>query len=845
MYGQMTAGSWIYIGTQGILQGTYETFAAVAAKRFGGTLAGTLTLTAGCGGMGGAQPLAVTMNGGVCLIVDVDRGPAATAGSTTATSTSSPTTSTTRSAQALAAKRERRALSVGVVGNAADGLPRAAAPRRARSTSSPTRPARTTRCRYLPDGRRPRRRAPTTRPRSRRSSPTGPAPVDGPARRGDGRLPGRRRRGLRLRQLDPRRGPARRLRPGVRLPRLRAGLHPAAVLRGQGPVPLGRAVRRPGRHRRHRPGDARPVPGERVAGPLDPDGRRAGRVPGPAGPDLLARLRRAGQGRRCGSTRWSPRRAVRARSSSAATTSTAARSPRPYRETEAMRDGSDAIADWPLLNALVNTASGASWVSIHHGGGVGIGRSIHAGQVVRRRRHRRWPAQKIERVLTNDPGMGVIRHVDAGYERAGRGRRRERGRARPDARRRCVTGERVPRAVGRARADRPRPGDRRLPAATPGPTPELALPRLVPRPGGAPRPDRSTTTATATCGPGGATRTPATPCVTGSHLDSVPHGGAYDGPLGIVCAFLAVDELRARGRRPRPGRSASSPSPRRRAPASAWPASAPGCSPARSTRPRARALRDRDGVDARPRRSGRRRPAGAATRTGWPGSAPSSSCTSSRAGRWSTWTRRSASASAIWPHGRWRLDFAGEANHAGTTRMADRRDPMLTFADTVLAANKEARLRGAHATVGRVAVEPNATNAIPSPGHAAGSTPAPPTPPRWTRWSPRSAKRARSGPAATAPTVDARPPSRSSAEVALRRRAARPARRRCSAARRSCRPAPGTTPGVLAAHVPTAMLFVRNPTGVSHSPGRARHRRRLRGRRRRRWPTCWRSWRAA
>ena len=106
------------------------------------------------------------------------------------------------------------------------------------------------------------------------------------------------------------------------------------------------------------------------------------------------------------------------RSSSAATTSTAARSPRPYRETEAMADGSDAIADWPLLNALVNTASGASWVSIHHGGGVGIGRSIHAGQVTRRRRHRRWPAQKLERVLTNDPGMGVIRHVDAGYDRA-------------------------------------------------------------------------------------------------------------------------------------------------------------------------------------------------------------------------------------------------------------------------------------------------------------------------------------------------------------------------------------------------------------------------------------------
>ena len=136
------------------------------------------------------------------------------------------------------------------------------------------------------------------------------------------------------------------------------------------------------------------------------------------GPDLLARLRRAGQGRRCGSTRWSPpaRSAApivigRDHLDSGSVAS-------PYRETEAMADGSDAIADWPLLNALVNTASGATWVSIHHGGGVGIGRSIHAGQVVRRRRHRRWRAQKLERVLTNDPAMGVIRHVDAGYDLA-------------------------------------------------------------------------------------------------------------------------------------------------------------------------------------------------------------------------------------------------------------------------------------------------------------------------------------------------------------------------------------------------------------------------------------------
>ena len=153
--------------------------------------------------------------------------------------------------------------------------------------------------------------------------------------------------------------------------------------------------------------------------PLDPGSRRAGRLPGPAGADLLARLRRARQRPGCGSTRWSPR----ARSSAPIVIGRdhldSGSVASPYRETEAMLDGSDAIADWPLLNALVNTASGASWVSIHHGGGVGIGRSIHAGQVSVAD-GTALAAQKLERVLTNDPGMGVIRHVDAGYESAAR-----------------------------------------------------------------------------------------------------------------------------------------------------------------------------------------------------------------------------------------------------------------------------------------------------------------------------------------------------------------------------------------------------------------------------------------
>jgi urocanate hydratase len=215
MYGQMTAGSWIYIGTQGILQGTYETFAAIAAKRFGGSLAGTITLTAGLGGMGGAQPLAVTMNGGVVICVECDPS------------------------------RIARRIEYGYLDEQTDDIDDA------------------------------------------------------------------------------------------------IGRAVAARDKGQ-PLSIG----------------------------------------------LLGRDHLD-----CGSVAS------------------------PYRETEAMADGSDAIADWPLLNALVNTASGASWVSIHHGGGVGIGRSIHAGQVCVADGSD-IAGRKIERVLTNDPATGVIRHTDAGYDQA-------------------------------------------------------------------------------------------------------------------------------------------------------------------------------------------------------------------------------------------------------------------------------------------------------------------------------------------------------------------------------------------------------------------------------------------
>ena len=240
MYGQMTAGSWIYIGTQGIVQGTYETFAAVAEKRFDGTLAGTLTLTGGCGGMGGAQPLAVTLNDGVCLVVDVDR------------------TRLDRRVEhryldavaddldqavtlALDAKANRRAYSVGVVGNAAAVFPELL--RRGVEIDIVTdQTSAHDPLSYLPEGidvadwhDYAERKPEEFTDRARESMARHVEAMVGFLDAG--------RRGLRLRQLHPRRGPKGWLRQGVRLPRVRPGVHPAAVLRGQGPVPLGRALR--------------------------------------------------------------------------------------------------------------------------------------------------------------------------------------------------------------------------------------------------------------------------------------------------------------------------------------------------------------------------------------------------------------------------------------------------------------------------------------------------------------------------------------------------------------------------------------------------------------------------
>ncbi|PTA42356.1 urocanate hydratase [Micromonospora sp. RP3T] len=413
MYGQMTAGSWIYIGTQGILQGTYETFAAVAAKRFGGSLAGTLTLTAGCGGMGGAQPLAVTMNGGVCLIVDVDRTRLERRAHDRYLDEIADSLDDAV-ARALAAKRDRRALSVGVVGNAATVFPELLARGVGIDIVTDQTSAHDP-LSYLPEGVEPgdARDYAAAKPaeftdRARASMAkhveamvgfldAGAEVFDyGNSIRGEAQLGGYER------AFDF---------PGF----VPAYIRPL-FCEGKGPFRWAALS-----------GDPRDIAAtDRAILDLFPENESLARWMRMAGErvafqGLPARICWLGYGER-------DRAGVRFNEMVASGELSApvvigrdhldcGSVASPYRETEAMADGSDAIADWPLLNALVNTASGASWVSIHHGGGVGIGRSIHAGQVCVADGSA-LAGQKIERVLTNDPAMGVIRHVDAGYDDA-------------------------------------------------------------------------------------------------------------------------------------------------------------------------------------------------------------------------------------------------------------------------------------------------------------------------------------------------------------------------------------------------------------------------------------------
>jgi urocanate hydratase len=413
MYGQMTAGSWIYIGTQGILQGTYETFAAVADKRFGGTLAGTLTLTGGAGGMGGAQPLAVTLNGGVVLIVDVDRARLDRRVESryldeVADDLDDAVT------RALAAKAERRALSVGLVGNAATVF----AELRSRGVAIDIVTDQTSAhdpLSYLPEGvsvdewaayaaAQPEEFTDRARASMARQVEAMVAFQDAGAEVFD--------YGNSIRAEAQLGGYAR----AFDFP----GFVPAYIrpLFAEGKGPFRWAALS---------GDPADIAAtDRAILELFPHDEKLRRWITAAGEKIAfqglpARICWLGYKERhlaglkfnemvASGELSAPVVIGRDHLDSGSVAS-------PYRETEAMADGSDAIADWPLLNALLNTASGATWVSIHHGGGVGIGRSIHAGQVIVAD-GTDLAAQKIERVLTNDPGTGVMRHVDAGYERA-------------------------------------------------------------------------------------------------------------------------------------------------------------------------------------------------------------------------------------------------------------------------------------------------------------------------------------------------------------------------------------------------------------------------------------------
>jgi urocanate hydratase len=411
MYGQMTAGSWIYIGTQGILQGTYETFAAVAAKKYGGDLAGTLTLTGGCGGMGGAQPLAVTMNGGVCLIVDVDRTRLQRRVDTRYLDVIADSLDEAVSI-ALKAKTERKALSVGVVGNAAEVFPTLLANGVAIDIVTDQTSAHDP-LSYLPVGveladmaEYARTKPEEFTDRSRVSmakqveamvgfQDAGAEVFDyGNSIRGEAKLAGYER------AFDF---------PGF----VPAYIRPLFA-EGKGPFRWAALS-----------GDPADIAAtDRAVLDLFPDNDPLARWIRMAGErvafqGLPSRICWLGYGERDkAGVRFNDmvaRGEVSAPIVIGRDHLDAGSVASPYRETEAMLDGSDAIADWPLLNALVNTASGASWVSIHHGGGVGIGRSIHAGQVCVAD-GTALAGQKIERVLTNDPAMGVLRHVDAGYE---------------------------------------------------------------------------------------------------------------------------------------------------------------------------------------------------------------------------------------------------------------------------------------------------------------------------------------------------------------------------------------------------------------------------------------------
>ncbi len=414
MYGQMTAGSWIYIGTQGILQGTYETFAACAAKHFGGTLAGRFLLTSGLGGMGSAQPLAATMNGAACLVVEVDR---ARIEKRLHTRYLDRMTDDYDEALSLIrdAKGKKQPLSVGLLGNAAEIVPKIASGK------------------FLPDI--------VTDQTSAHDTLNGYVPAGLPYNKA-----------LELRKKNPKKY--------IVLAQASIGDHVRAMLtlRKKGAIVFDYGNNIRGEALANGVKKAFDIPGfvPEYIRPLFCDGKGPFRWAALSGnPEDIYRTDRAvmetfpqniplcswiekaqkqiafqglparicwlGYGERAAMGKIFNDLVARGEVSAPIVIgrdhldcgSVAS----PNRETENMKDGSDAIADWPILNALLNTAGGASWVSVHHGGGVGIGNSIHAGMVVVADGSKEAEA-RLQRVLTYDPGMGIIRHADAGYDQA-------------------------------------------------------------------------------------------------------------------------------------------------------------------------------------------------------------------------------------------------------------------------------------------------------------------------------------------------------------------------------------------------------------------------------------------
>jgi urocanate hydratase len=414
MYGQMTAGSWIYIGSQGILQGTYETFGALAAKRFDGSLRGRIVLTSGLGGMGGAQPLAITMNDGIALCVEVDD---ARIDRRLKTRYLDRATSSLDEAVrwAEAARETKTVTSIGVVGNAAEVYPellrRGFAPDVVTDQTSAHDPLRG----YIP--------APLTVDEAADLRERDPQEylemVKQSVRAHVTAMLGFQRRGAETFDYGN----------NLRGEALEAGITDAFKIPGFVPAyirPLFSEGKGPFRWVALS-GDAEDIyRTDRAVMETLPDNEHLHRWLRLARErvqfqGLPARICWLGYGERAQVGLRFNNMVKRGELGAPIVIGRdhldAGSVASPYRETEAMRDGSDAIADWPILNALVNTAAGASWISVHHGGGVGIGNSIHAGMVVVAD-GTTGMADRLERVLTTDPGMGVIRHADAGYETA-------------------------------------------------------------------------------------------------------------------------------------------------------------------------------------------------------------------------------------------------------------------------------------------------------------------------------------------------------------------------------------------------------------------------------------------